>query len=101
MAKLPIWIAVAPLALLVFLLILRNLTEVPFRLPKESVDAAVAVGRSAHTLTEPSLLLRCRPWRAYNRLKSPSRSSPTGKYHWAAGWAFTITSGLPKAAHSR
>ena len=44
MAKLAIWIAVAPLALLVFLLVWRSLAAAPSSLSKESVDAAVGVG---------------------------------------------------------
>ena len=44
MSKMAIWIAVAPLALLVFLLVWRSLAAVPSNLSKESVDAAVGAG---------------------------------------------------------
>ena len=40
MTKMAIWIAVAPLALLVFLLVCRSLAAAPSSLSKESVDAA-------------------------------------------------------------
>ena len=44
MAKVAIWIVVAPLAPLVFLLVWRSLAAVPSSLSKESVDAAVGAG---------------------------------------------------------
>ena len=44
MAKLAIWISVAPLALLAFLLGWRSLAAAPSSLSKESVDAAVGAG---------------------------------------------------------
>ena len=44
MAKLAIWIAPAPLALLVFLLVWRSLAAAAPSLSKESVDAAVGAG---------------------------------------------------------
>lgn len=44
MAKLDIWIIAGPLALLVFLLVWRDLGAAPSGLPKESVDAALGVG---------------------------------------------------------
>ena len=43
MAKLAIWIAVAPFALLVFLLVWRSLAAAPTSLSNESVDAAMGV----------------------------------------------------------
>ena len=43
MAKLAIWIAVAPFALLVFLLVWWSLAVAPTSLSKESVDAAMGV----------------------------------------------------------
>jgi|AP59_1055472.scaffolds.fasta_scaffold213035_2 hypothetical protein len=44
MAKLAIWTAVAPLALLVFLLVWWSLAAAPSSLSKESVDAVVGAG---------------------------------------------------------
>ena len=57
MAKLAIWISVAPLALLVFLLVWRSLAAASPNLLKESVDAAVGAGRPGQTLIESA------PWR--------------------------------------
>ena len=57
MTKMAIWIAVAPLALLVFLLVWRSLAAAPSSLSKESVDASVGTGESGQTLIEPA------PWR--------------------------------------
>ena len=44
MTKMAIWIAVAPLALLVFLLVWRSWAAAPSSLSKESVDASVGTG---------------------------------------------------------
>ena len=52
MAKLAIWIAVAPFALLVFLLVWWSLAAAPTSLSKESVDAALGAGRPGQTLIE-------------------------------------------------
>ena len=41
MVKLAIWIALTPLALLVFFLVWRNLAAAPSTRPKEQFDAAV------------------------------------------------------------
>ena len=57
MAKLVIWISVAPLALLVFLLVWRSLAAASLNLLKESVDAALGAGRPGQTLIESA------PWR--------------------------------------
>ena len=57
MAKLVIWISVAPLALLVFLVVWRSLAAASSNLLKESVDAAVGDGRLGQTLIESA------PWR--------------------------------------
>ena len=57
MAKLAIWIAVAPLALLVILLVWRSLAAASLNLLKESVDAAVGDDRPGQTLIESA------PWR--------------------------------------
>ena len=44
MAKLAIWIVLAPLALLVFLWVWRDLAEIPSRLATESADGAMGAG---------------------------------------------------------
>ena len=50
MAKLVIWISVAPLALLVFLVVWRSLAAASSNVLKESVDAALGAGRPGQTL---------------------------------------------------
>ena len=57
MAKLAIWISVAPLALLVFLLVWRSLAADSPGLSKKSVDSAVGAGRPGQIVIESA------PWR--------------------------------------